>query len=453
MKNHNVLPSVCIVGRPNVGKSSIFNWMVGHRKAVVVEESGTTRDRVEEEIKIKNKKVTLVDTGGYLSEDKDLMSTKIKDQIRAAVSESTVLLMILSTIDGITPADLEILEILRKHNKPMILIANKTDNMKLEREVYEFYQLGLGEPVVVSCIHKIGLKKIKSAIDKALSRVDTSGDAGGEEGIRIAVVGRPNVGKSSFINHILNRDRVIVSDIPGTTRDSIDIIFNDGKDDYVLIDTAGIRHKRKIRSVVDVFSIMRSQESIRRAEVIILILDAADGITNDDIGILRTVKDHGKACIIIVNKWDLAENAEEVTIADYEKSLIEESPMLRIFPIYFVSAKTGKNVVKSFSQVKVLNNGLDMKVSTARLNKIFDKNDPSQLSVPRGNKRPRFKYVTQTGARPVEFTFFVNDPQTVIPVHVGYIENILRDNLELKGIPVKILFKRSSKQLERKHNG
>lgn len=446
MENYNKIPTICIVGRPNVGKSSLFNVLTKERRAVVVEEAGTTRDRMETVTHMAHLTVKVVDTGGYVSADKDELSVKIKDHIYMAMEEASIMLMVTDTISGISPFDSEIASILRKSGKPVILVANKTDNDKLKGDALEFYQLGFGEPEAISCLHRRGLHQLTKRIVEAVKDIFPKAEAHEGRFLKIAVVGRPNVGKSSFVNNLLKRDRVIVSDVPGTTRDSIDTYFSYAQDEYVLIDTAGIRHKRKIKAAVDVYSVMRSEESIKRSDVTVLLIDAADGVTKDDLGILDFIEENGKACLILINKWDLAENVKDVTQEEYENSLLYASSRLGKFPIAFISAKTGKNVLSSLEMIKVLDANLDLKVTTAGLNRIFKKNDPSNVSISGKKKRPNFLYIVQSSLRPLEFKYFVNDPSLVLPAHISFIENRLRSNLPLKGIPIKIIIRKSRRE-------
>ena len=448
MVNHKSIPTVCIVGRPNVGKSSLFNVLLGERKSVVYEESGTTRDISEGIISYGDSKIKLMDTGGYVAGDQDELSRQVKLQVMRGMHEGNLLLFVTDSISGIMPADKEIAAILRKFNKPIIVVANKTDNEKLECDAMEFYQLGFGEAESVSCLHRRGIRNLRRVIFDSFGKEQTSAEFQEEKTdiLKIAVIGRPNVGKSSFINNLLKRERVIVSVVPGTTRDSIDTRFTCQEDEYLLIDTAGMRHTRKIKKAVDVYSIMRSKESIKRADAVILLLDAADGATKDDIGIIDFIEENGKACLIAVNKWDLAGDVEGVSQEEYIDSLVDSFSVLKKFPITFISAKTGKNVLSSLSMIKVLDKNLDLKVSTPFLNNIFKKNDPSKISISRKRKRPNFLYIVQSGQRPVEFKFFVNDPSSVLPAHLSYIENKLRARLPLSGIPIKILTRKSRKE-------
>ncbi|MFC1570329.1 ribosome biogenesis GTPase Der [Candidatus Omnitrophota bacterium] len=445
MEKHSDIPAICIVGRPNVGKSSLFNCLLGQRRAVVVEQSGTTRDRVEAIIHLGGRSVKLVDTGGFAPADKDELSMQVKDQIYRAMEEAAVILLVTDTVAGVTPYDIEVASLLRKFAKSVIVVANKTDNEKLVNDACEFYQLGFGEPEPVSCLHRNGIKGLKKLIQESLGEEKEEKPSSETEYLKIAIVGRPNVGKSSLINNMLERNRVIVSDIPGTTRDSIDTHFSYGGDDFLLIDTAGMRHKRKIKTPVDSYSMMRSKESIKRADVVMLLLDAADGATKDDLGILSFIEETGKAAMVLVNKWDLGEETEDLSQDEYLKHLVYASSVLNKFPVYFVSAKTGKNVLKMLEVAKLLDANLDQKISTPFLNKIFEKNDPGRVPVPRSKKRPNFLYIVQASTRPVEFKYFVNDPRSVLSSHMSFIENQLRANIPLSGIPIKINVRRSRK--------
>lgn len=448
MENYNLIPSICIIGRPNVGKSSLFNCLLQERRAVVVAEAGTTRDRLETIIFLDRTNFRLVDTGGYVSKDKDALSLDVKTQIYLAMNDASLILMVTDAQSGITPFDREIALVLRKSGKGIILVANKVDNDRLISSALEFYELGFGKPEEVSCLHKTGIVKLKKRIKTALKGVKGREKQQKEikRLIRIAVVGRPNVGKSSFINKVLSQDRLITSDLPGTTRDSIDICFEYKGEEYVLIDTAGIRHKRKIKNAADVYSIMRSKESIKRADIVFLLLDAKDGLTRDDMKILDFIEEKGKACLILINKWDLSEKVKDVSEEGYKKHLLYVSNRLSKFPILFVSSKTGKNILQSFSEAKVLDANLDFKAGTPFLNGILKKKDPSLIPVSRNKKRPNFFYMVQTSCRPIEFKIFVNNPANVLSVHKSFIERQLRLNLPLSGLPIKLLIRQSEKK-------
>ncbi len=445
MEETNNITTICIVGRPNVGKSSLFNCLLGEKRAVTLGESGTTRDRVEAVMRIGKTAVRLVDTGGFLSGDKDDISVQVKAHILRAVDAADSVLMVVDATDGLTGADIEVADILRKYGKSVKLVVNKADNDRIALGAYDFYRLGFGEPDVVSCLHRRGIRKLKNRILEEIKCSKNEYLDREDNVLSIAVVGRPNVGKSSFVNSLLSKDHAIVSDIPGTTRDSTDTNFHFGNEEYTLIDTAGIRHKRKVRTAVDTYSMMRSKKAIYRGDVVILMLDARDGVTRDDLAIMDLVEEAGKGCLIAVNKWDLAEGVDGATREEYRKALVYASDRIRKYPLTFVSSVTGENVTACLPLLKALDSNLDMKVSTPFLNRIFEKDDPSKVSVPRRMKRPNFLYIVQSGTRPVEFKYFVNDPASVTPLHENFIENRLRDALPLEGIPVKVVFVRSSK--------
>ncbi|MFA6635922.1 MAG: ribosome biogenesis GTPase Der [Candidatus Omnitrophota bacterium] len=437
--------TICIVGRPNVGKSSLFNCLLGERRAVTLEQSGTTRDRVEAVMRVGKCSVRLVDTGGFEISDKDDISIQVKEQILKAMEDADSVIMVVDSMNGLTGGDMEVAGLLRRSGKRVKIVANKADNDRIAELSYDFYSLGFGDPEAVSCIHRRGIRKLKNYI---LDEVKKEGESEVEQEkdvLKIAVVGRPNVGKSSFVNSLLSRKHAVVSDIPGTTRDSIDTFFTMDGSRYMLIDTAGIRHKRKIKTVVDTFSMMRSHEAVRRADVAVLMLDAADGGTKDDLMILDHIEEEGKGCLVVVNKWDLSEGVDGVSIDEYRKSLVYASDRIGRYPIMFISSDTGKNVMATLPMLKVLNINLGMKTSTPFLNKIFEKSDPSKVSVPRKMKRPNFLYIVQSGSKPVEFRYFVSDPANVLPAHVSFIENRLRENLPLTGIPIRVIFSRSRK--------
>lgn len=450
MEKNRTIPVISIVGRPNVGKSSLFNRLTGERRSVVLEQSGTTRDRIESVIRLGARSVKLVDTGGYSAGEKDEISVGVKEQIYSAMEEADLLLLVTDSMDGVTPADTEVASLLRRSNTEVKVIANKTDNDRMSADACEFYQLGFGDPEPVSCVHRRGIRKLKNYLIKWVKETDPPGYPGEQQRVRVAVIGRPNVGKSSFINKILSKKRVIVSDIPGTTRDSIDTELVLDGDSYLIIDTAGIRHKRKVKTVVDTFSMGRSRESIKRSDVVILLLDAQDGITRDDLDILSFVEDAGKGCLIAVNKWDLAEEVGDVSIEEYRKNLFYVSGRIMKYPLFFISSLTGKNAADCLKAAKVLDSNLDIRFSTPFLNRIFERSDPSDVPVPRRSKRPNFLYIVQHRNRPLEFKYFVSDPEHVTDSHISFVENRLRENLPLTGIPLRMIFTRSRKERVRK---
>lgn len=437
--------TICIVGRPNVGKSSLFNCLLGERRSVTLEQSGTTRDRVEGVMRVGKCSVKLVDTGGFDRMDKGDIPTQVKEQILNAMEEADSIMMVVDSSEGLTGGDIEVAGLLRKTGKDVRVVANKADNDTIAGSTYDFYRLGFGEPETVSCVHRRGIKKLKNNILEMVKREGNIPVEIEKDVLKIAVVGRPNVGKSSFLNSLLSRKQAIVSDVPGTTRDSTDTFFSLEGSSYIIIDTAGIRHKRKIKTVVDTFSMMRSHQAVGRADVAILMLDAKDGVTKDDLMILDHIEDQGKGCLIVVNKWDLSEGVDGVSIDEYRRGLVYASSRIGKYPVIFVSSANDKNVAASLPILKTLNANLDMKASTPFINKIFEKADPSKVSIPRKMRRPNFLYIVQNGVRPVEFKYFVSNPDDVMHAHEQFIENRLRENLPLTGIPIKLTFARSRK--------
>ena len=441
MKNKSDFPVVSIVGRPNVGKSSLFNRFVGKRHAVVEEKEGTTRDRNEKLIKLKDKTLTLVDTGGFLPEA-DKISSLIKKQIEKAIYYSDILIFVCDGSSGLLPLDMDLANFLRKSGKKIILVVNKIDNEKMKEELFDFYKLGLGEPFGISCSQNRGVNDL---IDEVSDVVPVHSEAmiEREHPIKIAIVGRPNVGKSSFLNKVLEEERVIVHDEPGTTRDSIDSYFKKDGILFLLIDTAGIRHKRKVKSAVDVYSMMRARDSIDRSDVSILLIDGLEGVRNDDTKIFDYIVEQGKGCILVVNKWDLVKDIE---MARYMNAVLRKMPCARNFPVFFISAKSGRNVLKAFNLVKVTKTNSDLFINTSTLKAFLKEIKPEEVRISRRKRIPKFYYMIQASTSPKEFVIFVNDPKKVTNSHTSFIENRLRESFPLEGVPIKFFYKRLGRQ-------
>lgn len=432
------MPVVSIVGKPNVGKSSLFNRIIGKRHAVVYEEEGTTRDRVDKPVKIKDKNFILADTGGFISRGKDKMSALVKTQIEKAVRSSDLLLFVCDGETGLLPLDVDLARLLRKSGKKIILVVNKVDNEKREENLLDFYELGLGSPLGISCLHNLGIKKL---LNETINIIPLYSEAGleGYHPIKIAIVGRPNVGKSSFLNKVLDEERVIVHEEPGTTRDSVDTYFKKDGVHFLLIDTAGIKHKRKVKKAVDFYSMTRSKDSIDRSDVALFLIDGMEGVTKDDAKIFDYIKAKGKGCVIIVNKWDLVKKIE---MSRYEKAILRRMPESRNFPIAFISAKTGRNALEAFNLVKSIKTNLDLFIDTGTLKDFLKDIKPANVRVSRGSRIPKFYYMTQVTTFPREFVVFVNNPQHVTDFHTAFIENRLRERFPLEGIPVRIIYKK-----------
>ncbi len=432
------LPTVCIVGRPNVGKSTLFNRIIGRRKAVVHETSGTTRDRHEEMFELDEQTFKLIDTGGFMKSSGDRIMHMVKRQIENAMEDADLLLFVCDAKDGLTPQDEELAPILRKMSKNVLMVVNKVDNKKMEDDVYDFYQLGLGEPHPISAIHNLGIDSLLADIVKIFG-VDSKREGKDERLIyKIAIAGRPNVGKSLFLNTLLEKERVIVDDAPGTTRDSIDTYFEKDGLLYLIIDTAGIRHKRKVKEVIDVYSMSRSHEAIERSDTTFLMIDGYDGLRNDDVRIFSFAIASGKCCIIVVNKWDLVKNIE---MSIYKDAIIRKLPTADKYPIVFASAKTSRNVISCIDKVKHVVSNAGKRVSLDDLYKFLGALKRSSVRV--GMKRPiKLHYIVQTDVKPPTFLFFVNNARNVPGHFTNFIENELRKKFDFCGTPIRINYRK-----------
>lgn len=431
---NKALPRVAIVGRPNVGKSSLFNRILNKRKAIVYQEAGTTRDRVSQEVVYDDKAFILTDTGGFLPDEKELLLKSVKAQIKKAIEESDALLFVCDGQAGVMPQDLELVPMLRKFGKKIFLVVNKMDNEKMTAQVHDFYTLGLGEPYPVSVLHNIGISGLLEDLAKALPAAGPKEAA--VDAVRVAIVGRPNVGKSSFINYLLKEERVIVSELPGTTRDSVDTYLKSEKGDFILVDTAGLRHKRKLKEAVSVYSMMRAKEAICRSNVCLVLVDGYEGLRSDDLKIAELVVDEGKGCVLCVNKWDTVDTKP----AEYTKMIYSRAASLRKYPVLFTSAKTGYNVYNSLDIVKRVLEGLNTRLSTPQLNKLlgYMKSRGPFRTSSRGLKP---SYITQAAVNPPTFLIFVNNRKYVTEVHTNFIENILREDFGFFGTPIRLEFK------------
>jgi GTPase len=439
------IPTISILGRPNVGKSSLFNRIIGERTSVTQHEAGTTRDKVERLITIEGRRVRLVDTGGYLVREQDRITSFIRKQVKDALKISDIIVFVCDCMAGVTPQDQEMVALLRGSAGKIILVANKADNKELIEGVSEFYQLGMGEPHAVSCSHKIGIEHIKQVISGRLKDVEHAEKLPESFPIKVAIVGRPNVGKSSLLNKLLNAERVIVDDVPGTTRDAIDTHFKEGGTDFLLIDTAGIRHARKVKKPVEAYSMMRSRDAIGRSDVALILVDGLEGVTKDDMRVVDFVIKNGKGCIICVNKWDLVKG---ITMERYKKAVLRKMPEAEGFPIIFISAKTGRQVVEVVNQARAVKTSLDLSFDEEALSDMIDQIRPDGVPVPRGGRIPRFFGMKMLEHTPKAFIVFVSNPRDVRPAHSRYITNNLRALFPLNGVPIKLIFKRRKKNAD-----
>lgn len=435
----NVLPNVTIVGCPNVGKSSLFNRIVKKRKAIVYMEVGTTRDRISQEVVHNNKRFILSDTGGFIQEDESQIIKLVRGQIKKAIEQSEILLFVCDGTGGINSHDLELANLLRKAGKKIILVVNKVDNKKVEEGIIDFYEFGLGKPYPVSSLHNLGVNDLLDDLVKQLPEGSPETEEN-SRAIKTAIVGKPNVGKSSFLNSLLKEERAIVDKVPGTTRDSVDTLFSDGDTEFLLIDTAGMRHKRKVKEAVDVYSIMRSLEAVKRSDVCVVLIDGFDGIRSDDLKILNLVFEDAKSCVLCINKWDLVRNIPE---EKYKELIYHRADFLKKYPILFISAKTGHNVARVIETIKEVVKKSYTQVPTTSLNKLFNsiKSKGSFLS----RKNPlKIYYGTQINAHPPKFLIFVDDAKRATELHKNIIENAIRRHFDFFGVTIKIEF-RSSK--------
>ena len=430
-------PTVAIVGRPNVGKSTFFNYIVGKRISIVEDTPGVTRDRVYADTNWRGRNFTLVDTGGIEPESDDVILSQMREQANLAISMADVIVFVTDIKQGITPADEDIALMLRKSKKPIILVCNKADTYgKTPDEIYEFYNLGLGEPYRVSSVNAIGIGDVLDAICDKLP--PKSEDEDETDVIKVAVIGKPNVGKSSLVNKILGENRVIVSNIAGTTRDAIDSEFENEFGKYVFIDTAGIRKKSKVDERLEKFSVMRSLLAIERADVCLLMIDANEGVTEQDTKIAGEAHEAGKGVIIVVNKWDEYEK-DNGTVEKYKKEVYNKLAYLSYAPIIFISAKTGQRVNKLFEMINSVASQNAMRVSTSVLNQVL--NEAIAIVQPPTDKgrRLRIFYMTQATTKPPTFVVFVNDKQLFHFSYERYLVNQIRKEFGLTGTPVRII--------------
>ena len=431
-------PVVCIVGRPNVGKSTLFNRIAGRRIAITEDTPGVTRDRIYAEAEWLSKYFTLIDTGGLEPTSEEIIPLNIKRQAEVAIDTADVILFVVDGLDGITTTDREIADILRKSRKEVLLVCNKIDSGKTYDQVFEFYELGLGTPIEISAEQGLGIGDL---LDEVIEHFPENKDTDYDEGIvKVAVIGKPNVGKSSLINSILGEERVIVTNIPGTTRDAVDTYFTYQNDRYVFIDTAGLRRKRSIYENVERYSVVRTLTAVDRADLCILIIDGTEGVTEQDTKIAGYAHDNGKGIIIAVNKWDIVEK-DTNTYHRFEKDIRTKLGFINYAPIIFISAKTGKRINKLFERLKVVNNNYNLRISTGVLNDII--NEAVILNQPPSDKGVKLKiyYGTQVAVRPPKFLIFINRKALMHFSYERYLENQIRQYFGFEGVPIQFEFK------------
>ncbi|EFI42316.1 ribosome biogenesis GTPase Der [Peptoniphilus sp. oral taxon 386] len=430
-------PIVSIIGTPNVGKSTLFNKIVGKKISITEDTPGVTRDRIYSDATWLNKQFLLVDTGGLDLKDEDIFMSSIKAQVDLALDMSDVIIFLTDGIKGVSSNDLEISNYLRKSNKKIILAVNKFDSKDAKNNYYDFFELGLGTPITISSEQGSGVGDL---LDEVIVDFKDQEDDFFDDDIRVTFIGKPNVGKSSLINRILGEERVIVTDIPGTTRDAIDSKFNFNGENYVFVDTAGLRKKKKIYENIERYSVIRTLTAIERASVCVLVIDAYEGVSEQDSKIVGYAHDNNKAIIVAVNKWDLIEK-DNSTMKKFESDIRKRLPFINYAPILFISAQTGQRVDKLLEMISLVNNNYNHRIKTGVLNDILNRAVLMNQPPSDKGKRGKLYYGSQVSVRPPKFLISVNDKDLFHFSYVRYLENQIRDAYSFDGVPLVLLLK------------
>jgi GTP-binding protein len=428
---------VALVGRPNVGKSTLFNRIIGQRDAIVDEMPGVTRDRNYADSEWAGKRFTVVDTGGFVPASDDIFEAAIREQAQIAIEEANLVLFIVDGQTGLHPLDTEIANILRRAQKKVILVVNKIDSEGREPILAEFFTLGLGDPIPASAL--LG-RKIGDLLDLVTKGAGAAEEEEADTRLKLAVVGKPNVGKSSFVNALLQEDRHIVTEIPGTTRDSIDAVLKYYGEEILLVDTAGLRRRGKIKESIEFYSALRTLKSIERCDVAIILLDAQSGLEHQDLRIIQTVMERRKAALLAVNKWDLIEK-DEHTARAYEEALLGKLRLYDFLPVIFVSALTKQRVHKVVELAKSIDAEQQKRISTSQLNEALGKDILLFPPRSKSGKELKIKYITQVKTKPPIFAFFCSDPRSIEDSYRRYLENKIREHFAFKGVPLVLSFK------------
>ncbi len=429
--------TAAVVGRPNVGKSTLFNKLVGQRLSIVDDTPGVTRDRIYGRCEWQNREFTLIDTGGIESKTNDTILAQMREQAMLAIESADAVIFVTDLTSGVTADDMSVANMLIKSGKPVILAVNKSDSVGAPPpELYEFYNLGLGDPIAVSAVHGHGTGDLMDAVAEALPNGEPSDYD--EDTIKVALIGKPNVGKSSLINYITGEERSIVSDIAGTTRDAIDSKVERGGQKYLFIDTAGMRRKAKVKENIEHFSVLRAHMAVERADVCVIIIDAAEGVTEQDSKVAGIAHDNGKACVIAVNKWDAVEDKNDKSVREFTEKVRTELGFMTYAPVVFISAKTGQRVDKLFDLIKLTREQHSMRISTGVLNDMLAY-ATSRVQPPSDKgKRLKLYYMTQASTNPPNFVVFCNSKDLFHYSYQRYIENQIRDTFGLDSTPIRL---------------
>ena len=430
-------PIVAVVGRPNVGKSTLFNALAGERISIVKDTPGVTRDRIYADVSWLNYNFTMIDTGGIEPDSSDIILSQMREQAQIAIDTADVIMFVVDVRQGLQDADSKVADMLRRSHKPVVLVVNKVDSFeKFQADVYEFYNLGIGDPFPVSATEKTGLGDMLDEVVKYFP--ESAKEEVEDERPKIAIIGKPNVGKSSLVNKLAQEDRVIVSNIAGTTRDAIDTVIKYNKQEYVFIDTAGIRRKSKVTEDIERFSIIRAVAAVERADVVILVIDATEGVTEQDAKIAGIAHDRGKGIIIAVNKWDAIEKNND-TVKEHTQDIRDVLSFMPYAEILFISAKSGQRLHKIFEMIDIVIENNSMRVATGVLNEIVTEAVAMQQPPTDKGKRLKIYYVTQVSVKPPTFVIFVNDKNLMHFSYTRYLENRIRDTFGFRGTALKFI--------------
>lgn len=432
-------PIVAIVGRPNVGKSTLFNALAGERISIVQDTPGVTRDRIYADVEWLDRNFTMIDTGGIEPDSGDIILSQMREQAQIAIDTADVIIFLVDVQQGLQDSDSKVADMLRRAHKPVVLVVNKVDNFdKYMADVYEFYNLGIGEPFAVSSREKLGFGDMLDEVIKYFPDKDELEEE--DERPRIAIVGKPNVGKSSLINKLVGEDRLIVSDIAGTTRDAVDTVVKRNGQEYVFIDTAGLRRKNKIKEQLEHYMIVRTVAAVEKADVVLIMIDATEGVTEQDAKIAGIAHDNGKGIIIVVNKWDAIEK-DDKTIYRFSEKVKQTLSFLSYAEIMFVSAKSGQRLPKLFDSIDAVVQNCNLRIGTGVLNEIMTEAVAMQQPPADKGKRLKLFYMTQVAVKPPTFVIFVNDKELMHFSYTRYIENRVREAFGFAGTPLKFIIR------------